>query len=171
HGLWQTQTGGPTDPQAGNLPGGKRDVLRSADFNDGSLQAFAVDNGSFTVANGQLQVAAASLGQTATTVYYVDKYLPIFYEIEANVSMQKPTGGWLANTYVLFDYWSPTDFKFAGLDDSTNKLEIGHVDAAGWHLDTWGSIPGGVKPDTFYDLVVDVNGTVVTVTVGTTSLS
>ena len=36
HGQWQTQTGGPTDPQAGNIPGGRRDVLRSADFNDGS---------------------------------------------------------------------------------------------------------------------------------------
>ena len=66
---------------------------------------------------------------------------------------------------MIFDYWSPTDFKFAGIDDSTNKLEIGHVDASGWHYDTWGSIPTGVKPDTFYDLVVDVNGTIVTVTV------
>src|SRR5437899_569104 len=85
HGLWQQQTGGPTDPQAGNLPGGKRDVLRSADFNDGSLQAFAVDSGSWTVLNGQLQVAAASVGQEATAVYYLDKYLPVFYEIEGMI--------------------------------------------------------------------------------------
>ena len=35
HGLWQDQTGAPADPQAGNIPGGKRDVLRSANFNDG----------------------------------------------------------------------------------------------------------------------------------------
>ena len=33
---WQDQTGAPTDPQAGNIPGGKRDVLRSANMNDGS---------------------------------------------------------------------------------------------------------------------------------------
>ena len=68
HGLWQQQTGSPTDPQAGNLPGGRRDVLRSANFNDGSLQAFAIDSGSWSVVNGQLQVGAASLGQTAAAV-------------------------------------------------------------------------------------------------------
>ena len=39
HGLWQEQTGSPTDPQAGNIPGGKRDVLRTANFNDGTLDA------------------------------------------------------------------------------------------------------------------------------------
>ncbi|MFZ1880264.1 MAG: Calx-beta domain-containing protein [Gaiellaceae bacterium] len=171
HGLWQEQTGGPTDPQAGNLPGGKRDVLRSADFNDGSLQAFAIDSGSWTVSNGQLQVSAASQGKAATAVYYVDKYLPIFYEISASIEAVKSTAGWNSNAYVLFDYWSPTDFKFAGIDDSTNKLAIGHVDATGWHLDTWGSIPGGVKPDTFYNLTIDVNGTIVTVTASGSSLS
>src|SRR6185312_16648100 len=74
HGLWQTQTGGPTDPQAGNIPGGRRDVLRSADFNDGALQGFAVDSGAFTVAGGQLKVAAASLGKDAATVWYADSY-------------------------------------------------------------------------------------------------
>lgn len=48
HGLWQDQTGGPTDPQPGNIPGGRRDVLRSADFNDGlnsQSQGFYTDSG------------------------------------------------------------------------------------------------------------------------------
>ena len=44
---WHDQTGGPADPQAGNIPGGKRDVLRTADFNDGTLQGFAVDSGAW----------------------------------------------------------------------------------------------------------------------------
>ena len=60
HGLWQQQTGGPTDPQAGNIPGGKRDTLRGADFNDGAMQGFAVDSGAWAVSGGQLQVAATS---------------------------------------------------------------------------------------------------------------
>src|SRR6266850_816714 len=37
---WQDQTGAPSDPQAGNIPGGKRDVLRSSGFNDGSMDGF-----------------------------------------------------------------------------------------------------------------------------------
>src|SRR5207247_7836556 len=156
HGLWQQQTGGPTDPQAGNLPGGKRDVLRSADFNDGSLQAFAVDSGSWAVTNGQLQVAVGSLGQEAAAVYYVDKYLPTFYEIVATLSSGKPTGGWSSNSYVLFDYWSPTDFKFAGFDTANNKMVIGHRTAAGWFVDSQSPYNGSLKPDTFSHLAVAV---------------
>ena len=52
---WHDQTGGPADPQAGNLPGGKRDVLRTASFDDGTLQGFAVDTGAWTVATGRLR--------------------------------------------------------------------------------------------------------------------
>ena len=55
HGLWQDQTGGPTDPQAGNIPGGKRDVLRTANFNDGTLTGFAPDSGVWEVSGGALQ--------------------------------------------------------------------------------------------------------------------
>ena len=31
---------------------------------------------------------------------------------------------------MIFDYWGPTDFKFAGLDDSINKLVLGYRDAS-----------------------------------------
>ncbi|MGH3368813.1 MAG: hypothetical protein ACRDPR_02330, partial [Nocardioidaceae bacterium] len=104
HGLWQDQTGGPSDPQPGNIPGGPRDVLSSADFNDGSLQAFAVDSGKWAVASGALAVSAASLGQDAAAVYYVDGYKPLYFEVQASVMVQKPLAGWKANAYVIFDY-------------------------------------------------------------------
>src|SRR5262249_15122127 len=89
HGYWQQQTGGPTDPQAGNIPGGKRDVLRGADFNNGSLQGFAVDSGVWTATNGTLQVAAGSLGKDAAAVFYADVYLPVYYEVAASMLTQK----------------------------------------------------------------------------------
>ncbi len=41
---WQDQTGAPADPQAGNIPGGKRDVLRSADFNNQQGQGFVAES-------------------------------------------------------------------------------------------------------------------------------
>ncbi len=163
HGLWQQQTGGPTDPQPGNIPGGRRDVLRSADFNDGALQGFFRDSGAFTVSGGRLSVAAESLGADAAAVFYVDQYLPIYYEIHASVSMAKATGGWKANSYVIFDYFDPFDFKFAGLDDSTNKIVMGHRDATGWHVAVQAVVKGGVNPGRWYDMLVAVNGTTVTV--------
>ena len=77
----------------------------------------------------------------------------------------KPTGGWKANSYIIFDYVSERDFKFAGLDLAISKLVMGHRDATGWHVDKQGSVPGGVKSDTWYNMLVAVNGTNVTLVV------
>jgi hypothetical protein len=127
------------------------------------MATFAPDSGSWEVDGGALSVAAASLGLDAAAVWYHDAYLPVYYEVEARVSLVKPTAGWKANAYVVFDYWGPDDFKFAGLDDAENKLVMGYKDAAGWHTVAQSPIPGGVKYDRWYDLLVAVNGTNVTV--------
>ncbi|MDT8434866.1 MAG: hypothetical protein RQ731_08945, partial [Anaerosomatales bacterium] len=163
HGLWQEQTGGPTDPQPGNIPGGRRDVLRSADFNDGEMSSFAVDSGDWEVSRGALAVSAASLGQDAAAVFYVDDYLPVYYEVTASVKAEKPTAGWKANGYIIFDYFSPTDFKFAGINISTNKIELGYRDANGWNVCVQSNIPLKLKAGTYYTALVAVNGTYVTV--------
>jgi Ca2+-binding RTX toxin-like protein len=165
HGLWQDQTGGPTDPQPGNIPGGRRDVKGNADFNDGSMSAFAVDSGVWQVSNGALSVAAESLGKDAAAVFYADAYLPIYYELKADVTIQKPTAGWKANAYVMFDYFSPTDFKFAGIDAATNKMVVGHRTAEGWIIDAQAPYTGQIVSDTRYQVLVAVNGTLVTVQV------
>ncbi|MBI3917574.1 MAG: hypothetical protein HY322_11275 [Betaproteobacteria bacterium] len=165
HGLWQEQTGGPTDPQPGNIPGGPRDVLRTADFNNGSLGSFAIDSGVFEVKGGALSVAAASLGKDAAAVFYLDQYLPIYYEISASIKADKPTAGWKANAYVIFDYFSPTDFKFAGINVSTNKIEMGHRTDSGWVVDVQSTTPVQIKPGVFYNVLVAINGTNVSVLV------
>jgi len=79
----------------------------------------------------------------------------------------KPTAGWKSNAYVIFDYFSPTDFKFAGIDISNNKVELGHRTATDWVVDK--SIANvQLKPDTYYNLLVAVNGLVATVTIDNT---
>jgi Ca2+-binding RTX toxin-like protein len=155
---WQDQTGAPADPQAGNIPGGPRDVLRSAGFQDGSMQGFFVDSGSFAVSSGALQVAATSLGGDAVSVFNVDYALPSYFEMQASVSVIKPTAGWKANSYLIFDYWGEQDFKFAGLDVSNSKLVMGHRDATGWHVDEQASVQGGLKSDTNYNVLLALNG-------------
>ena len=165
HGLWQEQTGGPTDPQPGNIPGGARDIIRTADFNDGTTAFLAVDSGNWDVTQGVLTASAASLGEDAAAVFYLDDYLPIYYEIEAKVSTEKPTGGWKANAYVIFDYFSPTDFKYAGINISTNKIEMGYRDETGWHEVIQSNKPVKIKPGRLYDILVAVNGTNVTLTI------
>ena len=163
HGLWQDQTGSPTDPQAGNIPGGSRDVLRTANAANGGLNAFAPDSGVFDTTGGTLNVSAASKGSDAAAVLYIDQTLPTYYELLSHGLFQAPTGGWKGNAYVIFDYFSPTDFKFAGLDASTNKAVVGHRTAQGWIVDATGTVNGGVASNKAYDLMVVVNGLVVTV--------
>ncbi|MHC4966761.1 MAG: calcium-binding protein, partial [Planctomycetota bacterium] len=166
---WQDQTGAPSDPQAGNIPGGPRDVLRSASFSGPSstaLHGFYVDTGAFTVENGALRVAAESVGGDAAAVWHVDEALPSYFEIRATITMDKPTAGWKANSYVIFDYYSPTDFKFAGLDASNDKIEMGYRDATGWHTVVQGNMQ--IKPGLFYNMLVAINGTNVSVLVNNT---
>jgi hypothetical protein len=123
---WHDQTGAPVDPQAGNIPGGKRDVLRSADFNDGESITTYADSGVFEVKNGVLAVTAESIGGDAVALFDLDDYLPSYFEVVTTLTMEKPTGGWKANSYVIFDYQNEYDFKFAGIDASRDKIQMGH---------------------------------------------
>ncbi|MGD8418786.1 MAG: matrixin family metalloprotease, partial [Gammaproteobacteria bacterium] len=165
HGFWQDQSGPPTDPQAGNIPGGARDILDTADFDNRTMDAFSKDVGNFTPTGGKLEIAAATQDETAAAVYSLDDYLPSYYEVVATLNLDKPTGGWKSNGYVIFDYYSDVDFKFAGLNISTNKIEMGYVDESGWHYLVQSNKPVKVKPNQDYTVTVAVNGNNVTVAV------
>ncbi len=163
-GLWQDQTGGPTDPQPGNIPGGRRDVLRSASFNDGTTAGLAADAGTWSVSGGTITGQSSTTGQQSSAIFIEDTTLPAYFELAAKIMTQKPTGGWKANAYVVFDYYSDRDFKFAGVNVSTNKFEMGIRDASGWRIVA--QTPVQAKADTWYDLLAAVNGNTVTVTIG-----
>ncbi len=163
HQYWQQQTGAPSDPQPGNIPGGRRDTLRGADFNNGSTSGFAVDSGVWELSSGILGVSAASLGQDAAGVFYTDETLPVYYEISTLMMLGNAVGGWKSNAYVIFDYFSPTDFKFAGLDAATNKVVLGQRTASGWNVLAQSNKQ--MFANRSYDMLVVVDGLNVTVTV------
>jgi Ca2+-binding RTX toxin-like protein len=163
---WGDQTGAPDDPQPGNS-NGRKDVLRSADFNNGAMQGFSADSGTWTVQGGALLMSAETQTGDAVTIYHVGEQLPSYYELQVTINAVKPTAGWKANSYVIFDYHSPTDFKFAGIDVSLDKVVLGHRTASAWVVDK--QIAGvKLKPDTFYNMFVAVNGLVATVTLDNT---
>jgi Ca2+-binding RTX toxin-like protein len=163
--FWQAQTGAPDDPQAGNIPGGPRDVLRSADFNQpGAFTAFAADSGSWTVKQGKLYVQPTSVGGDAVSVFYVGAYLPNYFELQATINTDKAQAGYKANGYLIFDYVSPTDFKFAGYNPALDKVQIGHRTASGWIVDA--QTPAQLKEGTSVNVFAAINGTTVTLVVG-----
>jgi Ca2+-binding RTX toxin-like protein len=159
-GLWQDQTGAPIDPQPGNIPGGERLTLRGVDFNGGTAEGFAVDSGQWQVTQGRLEVSPTLLGEDAVSVFHVGEYLPGYFEMTATINAGKPTAGFKSNAYMIFDYHSPTDFKFAGVNISTDKLQIGHRDALGWHVDV--QTPARLKPNTDYNMLLALNGVTAT---------
>jgi Ca2+-binding RTX toxin-like protein len=160
---WQAQTGAPADVQPGNIPGGDRDVVQVATFNQGTAEGFLPDVGTWSVEGSRLQVEPEVLGGDAVSVYYVNDILPSYFELQAVIQGGKPTAGFKSNSYLVFDYQSPTDFKFAGVNISTDKLEIGHRDENGWHVDV--QSPSQLRPDRDYNLLLAVNGTTVTLLV------
>ena len=160
---WQDQTGAPADPQPGNIPGGARDVLRGADFNNGKPQGFFVDSGSFTATGGRLEVAPDYVGGDAASVFNVVDQLPTYFEVKATINAGKPTAGLKSNAYIIFDYQSQYDFKFAGVNISTDKLEMGHRTVDGWIVDEQTNMQ--LKPNKDYDLLLALNGTVATLVV------
>jgi Ca2+-binding RTX toxin-like protein len=162
---WQDQTGAPADPQAGNIPGGPRDVLRSAGFNDGTSDEFYSATGTWSVVSGRYQVAPVTKGGDAASVFFVNQYIPNYFEMLATINAVKPTAGYNANAYLVFDYQSDTDFKFAGINVSTNKLEIGYRDASGWHVAVQKPYTTQLKSDTDYNVFLALNGSNVILTV------
>jgi Ca2+-binding RTX toxin-like protein len=167
---WHDQHGGPSDPQAGNLSGTQRDVLRSANFNTGTAQGFVPQVGTFSIVNNRYQVAPSTpYGDAISLFNEADTVIPIYFEMQATINAVKPTGGVWANAYLIFDWQSNTDFKFAGINVSNNKLELGHYTAGAWVVDTWTNYQ--LKPATDYVVMLKANGSAATLTLGNTSIS
>jgi Ca2+-binding RTX toxin-like protein len=160
---WHDQTGAPKDIQPGNIPGGKRDVIGSATFNTGMPHSYAADSGIWVVDSGRLEVSPEVLYGDAVSVMHIQDPLPGYFEIKATINAGKPTAGYKSNAFLIFDYQSPTDFKYAGVNISNDKLEMGYRDATGWHELEQSNAQ--LKPDTDYHLLLALNGTTATLVV------
>ena len=161
---WHEQTGGPTDPQAGNIPGGSRDVLRSAGFNDGTLEGL---RGRHRCLGGlRWQVGGrCRVARQGCRLGLQHRGLPAPLLRGAGVD-QRHQADWPAGRPTPTSSSTtpaPTDFKFAGIDISVNKLVMGHRDASGWHVDV--QKPFQAKPGTFYNVLLAVNGLTATLVV------
>ncbi len=168
---WGEQTGAPNDPQPGNLQG-KRDIMRRELFQDtvAPKGAFAETEGIWTASDGKLEAAPVILGEDAVSIYHLDKMQPSYMEILVTINAEKDKAGLKSNAYIIFDYKSSTDFKFAGVDVGIDKIQIGHYTADGWIVDS--QIPMHLKADIDYDLTLVMYGTVATIWVnGKSSLS
>ena len=82
------------------------------------------------MSGGVYQVSPTKLGGDAATMFDVDEWLPIYFELKVSVVVGKPTGGYRSNANRILEYQSPTDFKFAGVGVSLSWQRNG---LKGWY--------------------------------------
>jgi Ca2+-binding RTX toxin-like protein len=163
---WHGQTGAPTDPQAGNTPGTHRDVLRSANFAGNGPSAMFATAGTWSVGGGAYQNSTTA-GDNVS-LFGLDTWLPSYYEVSATLKVVK--SGSLSNGYVIFDYQSATDFKYAGVDIGSNQIKIGQRTAAGW-TDLASLTVKGLGLNQNNSVLFAANGTTAKLSFGTFSVS
>ncbi len=172
---WQDQTGAPSDPQPGNLQG-QREIMRRELFIDdttgpgggnggggGNPNAitFAADVGTWSVQSGAYAAAPDAVGGEAVSIHYLDKTIPNYVEILVSAWAEKDKQGYNSDAYIVFDYQSATDFKFAGIDAGLDKIRIGHRTEAGWIVDTQRNMQ--LRDGTEYELTLVLHGGVATI--------
>jgi hypothetical protein len=96
-------------------------------------------------------------------VFYVDYLLPSYFEMLATINADKDMAGLHSNAYLIFDYQSPTDFKFAGVNPMINKLQMGHRTAEGWIVDVQNNMQ--LRAETDYNMLLALHGTTATLVV------
>ncbi|MDF2181792.1 LEPR-XLL domain-containing protein [Neptuniibacter sp. CAU 1671] len=167
---WNDQTGAPADPQPGNLQG-PREIMRRELFageydkpgggGANNTLAFTSLSGSWTVESGSYDVSPTALGEEAISLFYLDEMQPNYMEILASMTLEKDKAGWKSNGYIIFDYQDEFNFKFAGIDAGTDKIQIGHRTVDGWVIDTQSNLQ--LRDGREYSLTLAMHGTVATI--------
>jgi len=172
---WHDQTGAPTDPQAGNTPGTKRDVLRTSNLAAGAALAFFPAGGKWASSSTNYTGATPSTAVTTTgnttvtsgdaiSLFDLDTWLHPFYEVLATMKLSTTNGAGKQVSFIIFDYQSATDFKYAGLDALNGTLRVGHRTTAGWVDDA--VVSAKLNTNSNYSPTLTVNGQTATISFG-----
>src|SRR5262249_30366415 len=103
------------------------------------------------------------------SLFDLNTWLPAnYYEVSATVKVTN--GGTQANGFIIFDYQSETNFKYAGIDVTHGTLVIGQRTASGWSdlatVSGKNSVIGANKNAT---LLLAVSNSTATISMGTGS--
>ena len=112
----------PPPPPYGTLP-------ISEDFDDATADYFRIESGSWSALTGRYR---ATPNGDAISLLQISDPLPDDFEIRSTLNADPAGGGFYGNSFVIFDYQSPQDFKFAGLLVSSGKWTIGHRTSVTW---------------------------------------
>jgi hypothetical protein len=115
------------------IPPASATLPHAENFDDGQADYFAVRSGDWTLAGGRYQAASIGGGDAAATLRL--DHIPPNLEIAAVFNADEATSDRLSNAFLIFDYRSPTDFKFAGAHVGGDHWVIGRRTSSGWLTD------------------------------------
>ncbi len=104
-------------------------------FADGVAHDFISQSGTWSVSGGRYAVTPYAAGQDAVSLARVSGAWPSAVQLNVTMNATAASGGFYSNGFVVFDYQSPTNFKFAGAYVGNQQWVIGHRDATGWEVD------------------------------------
>ncbi|MCI0376699.1 MAG: S8 family serine peptidase [Gemmataceae bacterium] len=126
-------------------------------FNDGVADHLLVRQGYFSIANNRFAVTPAA-GQDAVATLMLGAPLPNNVDIRAVINVNAAGAGFLSNGVIVFDYVSPTEFKFAGAYAGADQWVIGRRTTTGWVVDALKNAPIDAVTDYSLKLLLE-NGT------------
>jgi hypothetical protein len=132
----------PPGPPSATLP-------MEEDFEDGTADYFEPRTGIWDVTAGRYEATPA--GDAITTIR-TEQPLPPDLQLQAVINASPVSGSFYSNAYLIFDYQSPTDFKFAGASVGSGKWVIGHRSGTKWT--TVASVAGSISSSTDYDIEI-----------------
>jgi Ca2+-binding RTX toxin-like protein len=117
-------------------------------FSGPTLPAFTTRTGTWTLANN-LDTGVPDASGSAITTRALAVAPATYLEYSATVSTQA-TGG------LIFDYFSPTDFKYVAIVAGKNQVVIGHRNSSGYVVDASGTAT--ITAGTAYTLLLAIQG-------------
>jgi hypothetical protein len=123
------------------------------DYSGATTDVHNPQSGGWGIVNGQY---VATPGSDAVSTLKLGGPLGENVELEVSINANHPSGPNLSNAFVIFDYQSATDFKFAGAYQGVDQWVIGHRTAADWVTDAYVVAP--IHALTDYHVSLEVVG-------------
>jgi hypothetical protein len=124
----------------------------------GGAEHWTAAAGVWQIADGKYLATPAALNQHTVAVLDKADPLPTAFELRATVNSPVLAQGFFSNGLIVFDYQSPTDFKFAGGFFGADEWRIGHWDPQdGMVIDNSIAEPS-LETGTDYQLAVRIDG-------------
>ena len=147
----------------GDAPPTPASLPYAEDFDDTAADAFTAVTGSWWVTGVGRYRTAPDVGSDAVTVLDLGSALPDHTIIDLILRGTDGGADFFVNALVIFDYESPTNFKFAGAFVGSGTWRIGHVNGTTWTMDA--TIGASLSAEIDYHVQVKLLGTVAVVSV------